>query len=457
MSWSNSIALVVLAAAAPGCLEGDEPDAATRTAEIALTATAPPALTPVPGAAIADHARKPNISGVAFTSAFGGTGADIGNAVAADTAGNGYVAGTTALCTTNPVFVEKVSAAGALTYAICLTTGTSAGGIAADSGGNAYVVVGSSLFKINPTGTALVYSVSLAPWQLTGVAVDASGNAYVTGRVTGTGTGNDVVVGKINAAGTVLVYGVSFGGSADDMANGIAVDGSGNAIVAGTTTSSNFLLVSPSQATLRGGQDAFVSKVNATGTALVYSTYLGGNQLDYGFGVAVDNAGNAYVGGLTSSIDGVESFPTTAGAAQSSPAGGGDAYVAKFNASGGKVYATYVGGSSGDVGNAIAVDRTTGAAVLTGNTQSTNFPTVSPVTSYGGGIADGFAVQLNPAGSAYSFARYLGGTSTDVGLGAASDSTGHVYLTGETFSPVFSPGGVATHGDFDAYLIKLNP
>jgi hypothetical protein len=147
----------------------------------------------------------------------------------------------------------------------------------------------------------------------------------------------------------------------------------------------------------------------------------------------------------------------TAGAAQTTPPGLGDAFVTKFNTLGAKVYATYVGGASADSASGIAVDRATGSAVITGLTQSTNFPTVAPSTSLVS-APDAFVVQLNPAGSAFTFARYLGGTSTDLGIGAAADTTGHFYVTGETFSPVFpSSGGIATHGAFDAFLVKFNP
>lgn len=425
------------------------------SADLKFEVVSPGAIPTSPVPLPRDGAAGPRISGVAYISAFGGTGTELGSTVAADSAGNAYLVGTTAtLCgATSFIFVEKLGPTGSLIYAVCLMAGTGTAGIAADASGNAYVAAGTTLAKIDPTGTTLLYRVTLSA-QLVSVAVDASGNAYVAGPLTG--AGRDVVVAKVNPAGSALVYGVSFGGTGDDMAQGIAVDGAGNAYVTGTTMSSDYPVANASQPVLRGFQDAFVSKLDAAGTQLLYSTYLGGNALDDGSAIAVDNAGNAYVGGSTSSLDGVESFPVTSGAAQVVPGGGGDAYLAKLGPSGAKLYASYAGGSGADVGTGVAVDRTTGAAVLTGWTRSTNFPTSGPVTSLVSD-PDAFVAQLTPAGSSFSFARYLGGTSTDVGARAASDSSGRFYLTGSTFSPVFPLGGVATHGDFDAYVIKFNP
>lgn len=452
----NSLSLSLsLLAALPltACLDSGDPEAVTRAVDLHLEPVPSPAPTALIVRGPDDVTARPLISGFAYIETFGGPGSDVGTAITADSAGNAYLTGTTALCTGSAVFAAKFNATGALVYALCLTGITTSGGIAADTGGNAYVAAGTSLVKLGPTG-AVVYNVGLG-LGLSNVAVDASGNAYVVGSVVN-GAGRDVVVGKLNAAGTALIYNVAFGGSADDIANGIAVDGNGDAYIVGTTFSTNFPLSNAIQLSLGGGQDAFVAKLAPTGSLLLYSTYLGGSSLDYGNAIAVDNAGNAYIGGNVASIDGVEGFPVTSGAAQVSPPGGGDAWVTKLNASGAKVYATYVGGSGGDIGNGIAVDRTTGAAVLTGYTQSTNFPTTAPMTSLVGS-PDAYVVQLTPAGSAFSFARYLGGTSTDIGFSAATDSSGHVYLTGYTFSSSFPAGGAANHGNNDAYLIKFNP
>jgi hypothetical protein len=449
---SRTISVALLAALPlTACVDPGDPAGAIRAADhLRLEPAAAPVALAVPTPQH-DVTIRPHISGIGLTVLFGGTGTDLGSKVSGDSSGNAYLLGTTALCTGSSAFVAKFTAAGSTVYAFCLP-GTTTGGVVADGGGNAYVAAGSSLFKFGPTGTT-IYGVGLG-LTLSGLAVDGGGNAYVISRAVGAGF--DVAVAKLNAAGTALVYNAVFGGSSDDTANGIAVDGNGDAYVVGTTTSTNFPLSNAIQVSLQGGQDAFVSKLDPTGSVLLFSTYLGGPSLDYGNAIAVDNAGSAYIGGNVASIQGVEGFPVTSGAAQFSPPGGGDAYVTKLNASGGKVYATYVGGSGADTADGIAVDRVTGAAVLTGTTQSTNFPTtvltslISP--------PDAYIAQLNPAGSAYSFARYLGGTSTDVGSGAAVDSGGRVYIGGSTFSPVFpSSGGVANHGDNDAYVIRFNP
>ena len=257
-----------------------------------------------------------------------------------------------------------------------------------------------------------------------GIAVDASGNAYVTGdtsssdfptaspvQASNVGSG-DAFVTKLNAAGNALVYSTYLGGSSRDNGNGIAVDVSGNAYVTGRTDSANFPTASPIQAARNGSNDAFVTKLNAAGNALVYSTYLGGTGFEAGFGIAVDASGNAYVAGETGSSD----FPT-ANAIQ--PAYGGgvrDAFVTKLNPAGSAlIYSTYLGGSSTEPGHGIAVDAS-GNAYVTGFTASTDFPTASPVQpAFSGGNWDAFVTKLNAAGNALVYSSYLGGMGANFG------------------------------------------
>ena len=182
----------------------------------------------------------------------------------------------------------------------------------------------------------------------------------------------------------VLVYSTYLGGSGIEEGRGIAVDGAGNAYVTGATGSTDFpTTAGAAETTLDGEFDAFVTKLDANGSALVYSTYLGGSDSEIGFDIAVDDTGSAYVTGSTRSTD----FPTTAGAAQTTPAGEFDAFVTRLNANGsGLVYSTYLGGSEADFGFGIAVDGA-GSAYVTGQTGSTNFPTTSgaaQTTSAGG-------------------------------------------------------------------------
>ncbi len=175
--------------------------------------------------------------------------------------------------------------------------------------------------------------------------------------------------GKTLVIDPVLVYSTYLGGSGDDQGNGIAVDSSGSAYVTGQTVSTNFPTSSPLQAVFGGGPDAFVAKLNPTGSALVYSTYLGGSGEDFGYGIAVDSAGNAYVTGFTSSTD----FPT-ANPLQAVNDGDGNAFVAKLNPGGSAlVYSTYLGGSGGETGIGIAVDSA-GNAYVTGYDQLDRLP-----------------------------------------------------------------------------------
>src|SRR5438552_1638880 len=214
-----------------------------------------------------------------------------------------------------------------------------------------------------------------------GIAVDAAGSAYVTGLAGSTdfptasplqaasGGGTDAFVSRLHAVGSALVYSTYLGGSGSELGVGIAVDAAGSAYVTGQTTSTDFPTANPLQAASGGGTDAFVSKLDAAGCALLYSTYLGGSGGDGGGGIAVDAAGSAYVTGWTTSTN----FPT-ASPLQSAKAGFTDAFVSKLNAAGSALlYSTYLGGGFGDnYGLGIAVDAA-GAAYVTGRTNSADF------------------------------------------------------------------------------------
>ena len=274
----------------------------------------------------------------------------------------------------------------------------------------------------------------------------------------------------------VLSYSTYLGGSGDDLGFGIAVDGAGNAYVTGQTKSIDFPTEGPSpdgplQAYFGGGNnDAFVTKVRADGTALVYSTYLGGIYDEDGWGIAVDGGGNAYVTGRTLSDD----FPTTDGAFDSWFNGGwSDAFVAKLDATGALVYSTFLGGGGtggeDEIGLGIAVDSS-GNAYVTGYTGSSDFPTTDEAYDriYNGGWTDAFVAKLNASGSGLVYATFLGGSpETDIvgirpegdhGYGIAVDALGNAYVTGETSSPDFpTTTGTSLHGSFDAFVAKLDP
>jgi hypothetical protein len=415
--------------------------------------------------------------------------------IAADASGNAYVAGHSYLGSfpTTPgayqpigtanlsSFVFKLNPAGtALVYSTFLSNGNDStiGGIAVDGSGNAYLTGsttggfpttpgayqttyggGGSAFvtKLNAAGTALVYSTYLGGSvsdQGAGIAVDAGGNAYVTGSTVGSfpvtpgayqttigGPHADVFVTKLNAGGTALVYSTYLGGYFFEAGSAIAVDGSGNAYVTGTA---DYTLPTTPGAfqTQTGGAhaDAFVSKFNATGTALVYSTFVGGGGSDGGSAIVVDGAGNAYVTGATTPdlIPGGSGFPTTAGAYQTTFGGGpSDAFVTKLNASGSAlVYSTYLGGSGDDTGTGVAVDL--GGVAHVAGTTTGNFPVTGDAAQpLFGGAADGFVTQVNAAGTALAYSTYLGATGVDEIHGIALDGNSNAYVAG------FTEGGFA--------------
>jgi hypothetical protein len=470
-----------------------------------------------------DRARPLIIDPVIVYSTFlGGRGGDVGRGIAVDGTGNAYVTGSTSSATFPGVtagsiqpangggggdaFVTKINAAGtAIVYSTFLGgSGDDFGlGIAVDGTGNAYVTgqTSSTTFpgvtagsiqpangggfdafvtKINAAGTAIVYSTFLGGSGFDlggGIAVDGPGNAYVMGSTSSTtfpgvtagsiqpanGGSIDAFVMKINAAGTAIIYSTFLGGSGTDNGRAIAVDGPGNAYVTGETSSTTFPGVTAGsiQPANGGGNDAFVTKINAAGTAIVYSTFLGGSGTDSGHGIAVDGPGNAYVTGLTNST----TFPgVTAGSIQPANGGGDDAFVTKINAAGTAiVYSTFLGGSGTDNGNGIAVDGP-GNAYVTGQTDSTTFPGVTAGSiqpANGGGFGDAFVTQINAAGTAIVYSTFLGGSGFDLGNGIAVDGTGNAYVTGETSSTTF-PGVTAGSiqpanggGLEDAFVTKI--
>ena len=268
---------------------------------------------------------------------------------------------------------------------------------------------------------------------------------------------------KLNPAGSGLVYATFLGGNDNDYGQGIAVDGSGNAYVAGNTWSANFPTTPNAFDTSHnGGSDAFMVKLNPAGSGLVYATLLGGSDDDYGHGVVVGGNGSAYMAGETDSSN----FPTTPGAFDTSYNGGdgADAFVARLNSAGsGLVYATYLGGSRFDAGYGITVN-VSGSAYVTGETGSSNFPTTSGAfdTSYNGGDIDAYVVKLNPAGSGLAYATFLGGSGGDWGNLITVNVNGSAYVVGPTGSSNFptTPGSFDTGyngGDRDAFVVKLNP
>ena len=415
---------------------------------------------PTPNASQDSHAggeydafvTKLNTAGSAldYSTYLGGSGHDEGLSIAVDSSGNAYVTGLTwstdFITTTSAyddtcggcpglrdAFVTKLDTAGALSYSTYL------GGDMDDLG--------------------------------FGIAVDGSGYAYVTGYTESTvfptksaydGTlegSRDAFVAKLDpsqSGESSLVYSTYLGGSDYDEGYGIAV-GSGYAYVTGQTKSTDFVTTTSAyQGTFGGSSDAFVTKLNEAGSALVYSTYLGGSSDEntaYNAAIAVDGSGNAYVTGDTSSDD----FPTES-AYDTELGGASDAFVTKLNDTGSALtYSTYLGGGSVDYGFGIAVNAN-GNAFVTGDTSSDDFPMASAYDDTRDGT-DAFVTTLNAAGSALMYSTYLGGGSSEIGHGIALDGSGNAYVTGVTWSTDFVTTTSAYQGTFggdqDAFVTKF--
>ena len=310
------------------------------------------------------------------------------------------------------------------------------------------------------------------------IAVDTSGNAYVTGVVASfhfpvrVGPyliefgATDVFVAKVNAAGTGLIYSGFLGGSRFEDGRAIAVDAGGNAYVAGNTESQDFPTKVGPSLTYHGGppqyeHDAFVAKVNASGTQLVYSGFIGGSKSDVAYGIAVDSSGSAYVAGSTESDE--STFPVRIGP-DTTYNGVMDAFVAKILPNGSSfIYCGYIGGSDIDSLRSIAVDGS-GNAYVAGHTDSTvarGFPAkVGPDLSFNGYV-DGFVAKLNSSGSTILYCGYLGGTGQDYTQGIAVDAQGNAYVTGyttsdETTFPVNVGPCLSYKSPYDAFLAKVD-
>jgi uncharacterized repeat protein (TIGR01451 family) len=276
----------------------------------------------------------------------------------------------------------------------------------------------------------------------------------------GTTSGSDVFVTKLSAGGSSQIYSTFLGGNLLELGNGIAVEASGNAYVTGSTNSNDFPTANalqPNRLDTLSTSDAFITKLSASGSALVYSTYLGGNFIDSGSAVAVDINGNAYVCGNTSS----QNFPVEN--AFQSHIGGffDDVFVTKVNAAGSAlVYSTYLGGNRTDDCADIAIDAT-GSVYITGFTNSPDFPLLAPLQATTNKLApDAFVTKLAPNGLSLIHSTYFGGSNNDGGRGIAVDSSKNIYVVGTTTStdfPTVNPLQSVNHGGMDVFVAKLSP
>jgi Beta-propeller repeat/Abnormal spindle-like microcephaly-assoc'd, ASPM-SPD-2-Hydin len=393
---------------------------------------------------------KLNPTGTArlYSTYLGGNGDDWNRGVVVDSSGNAYVTGYTTSSNFPTVNPYQSSYSG---------------------GNDAFVA------KIGPSGSTLLYSSYLGGTGddfARGIAADNNGNAYIVGYTNSSsnfpilnalqgaygGGPYDAFVAKFDTAqsgAASLVYSTLVGNSGDDEAIAVAIDSAGNAYVTGSTTSTAFPTQNPYQASNGGGNDVFVSEINSTDTALVFSTYLGGNGEDISHGIAVDSTGIYVAGGTTST-----NFPTL-NSVQAVNRGLDDAFLTKFDPTGSfLVYSTYYGGSANEYCLTMAVDAS-GRAFLGGMTGSTNFPLVNPTqAAYGGYNFDGFVVAFSASGAQVLFATYFGGNSFDEIQGIAVDTLGNnVYVAGETYSSnLRTTSGVVQRtyaGGGDAFAAKI--
>lgn len=430
--------------------------------------------------------RRADSSALNYTTLIGGSGADFANSIAVNRDGEAYITGSTTSrdfpATPNVVgnlpfgredaFVAKLNPGGAIEWATYLggSDDDSGNAIAIDADGDAYIAgdtlsrdfAGASVnplqsanrglddafvAELNPAGTRLLYATYLgggqADWA-NAIALDGAQNAYIAGgtaspdfphtsgafqsRCGTDGTCNgltDAFVAKIQAGGAALLYSTFLGGSGSEEARGIAVDASGQAYVAGSTTSSDFPAIQAAQASLASAPDAFITALNSSGSAAIFSTYWGGTGADEATAVALDPIGDAYLTGRTQSRD----FPATDGF-QASPGGGADAFVTEINGRGQIVYSSYLGGSGNENSYAgsvsqpaiggIAVDAG-GNAYLAGNTNSVDFPLVAALQAiYGGGNADAFLARAGATDAGFSLSASPVNLVTSAGSSAAS-------------------------------------
>ena len=453
---------------------------------------------------------------VSYATYLGGLAEDDGHAIAVDGSGNAWVTGQTKSAnfpTKNPlnaantgsfdVFVTELSATGALVYSTYIggLNDDSGNAIALDASGNVFVAGGTQssgfptkgpfqstlkgatnafVLELSSTGSTLMYSTFLGGTGsdvANGLALDSAGNAYVAGATTSTDFPfkNQIAletsggfVTALNSTGNGLIYSTYLGAGSQDFASAVAVDSTGNAYVTGatkvktfTTTTGVFQPTCGTDTNCNGAlYDAFVCKIPPTGGSLAYSTFLGGESNDEGLGIAIDTAGDAYVTGVTSSTQ----FPLALDLQAYS--GSGDGFVTELKPDGtGLIYSTYLGGTGSDSGLAIAVDGNKNAYV-TGVTGSSDFPVIGPTQAKIGGQNDAFVTEIGAGGSSFIFSTYLGGSLNENTVsgslaGIAVDSSGSIYVTGNTVSTDFPAvsalqGTLGGGGLADAFVAKFS-
>jgi hypothetical protein len=335
--------------------------------------------------------------------------------------------------------------------------------------------------KVSSTGTDLIYAGyigGLGNEYSWGIAVDGDGSAYVAGYTTSAEDTFPLIVGpdltknsyydgfvsKINPAGTALLYSGFVGGGGDDAAYDIAVDESGSAFLAGKTGSTDFPVVGGPDLDFNGINDAFIAKLTPDGSGFIYAGFIGGSDWDWGYRVAVDEDGYAYVAGDTLSDPNLEKFPVLIGP-DLTYNGAWDSFVAKVNPSGtALVYSGYLGGNNDELTWGIALDPE-GNIYISGETASSEatFPvSVGPDLTYNGGEKDAFVAKVLEDGTALAYCGYIGGDSGDWAYGLSVDSEGEAYIAGfsssnqNTFPRINGPDGSYNGGSSDAFISKVD-
>ncbi len=333
--------------------------------------------------------------------------------------------------------------------------------------------------KLTDSGSSLVFATFLGGGnddEATAIVADNFGSLALAGQTRSpnfptTGGAFDTTyngdedgfVVQLDSSGSILDFGSYLGSTGEDVPSGVAFADDGSVIVAGTTDSQSF----PVQAgafdlTPNGGRDAFLVRFSASGSALTYSTYLGGAQDDVAYGLAVQSIGpaidNAFLAGATTSPD----FPITGGAFDAVPNGGEDAFVVRLSTTGIPLYSTFLGGATEDAASCIAVDET-GSAIVAGETWSQNFPSTpgAAQVTHAGGIADAFVTRLNLTGTALQYSTFLGGSDFDYARAVALDSHGEARIGGVTSSIDFpvTPGAIQASyggGSTDGFMARLS-
>jgi hypothetical protein len=324
--------------------------------------------------------------------------------------------------------------------------------------------------KLNTSGTALIYSTYIGGAAFDygkGIQVDSNGNAYVTGITSSddfptkkalfssSAGGFDAFIVKINASGSELVYSTYLGGSSDDSGQSLTVDSSGAVGVTGWTQSHDFPVKNALIDRLSGNMDAFVAKIDSSGSVFHFSTYLGGDSMDFAKDIAASISGTIWVTGYTGSGD----YPI-ANALFPALSGKLDAFVTQLSETGTEiVFSTFLGGNSYDIGNAISVDST-GNVYITGYTNSKDFPVKNALDDTLSGRADAFVAKISLSDTSLVYSTFLGGTSDDSGCDIAVDAELAAYITGYTDSidfPFQKSRNEILLGDRDAYVTKINP